>query len=64
MPELCGNVARRSGSTLTAIGSGRDIATAVTIRSDGKIVAVGQTFAGAQNAFVVARYDSNDLAGH
>lgn len=47
------------GKLLTPIGSGADYAMSVAIQSDGKIVAAGYSYNGADNDFALARYSSN-----
>jgi uncharacterized delta-60 repeat protein len=47
------------GKVITDFAGANDIALGVAIRSDGKIVAVGRTFAFPRPAFAVARYNSN-----
>ena len=47
------------GKLLTPIGSGTDYAMSVAIQSDGKIVAAGYSYNGADNDFALARYSSN-----
>src|SRR5690349_19253654 len=46
-----------SGSVITSIGPGNDVAGDVAIQPDGKIVAVGGSSNDASSDFVVARYD-------
>ena len=47
------------GKVITDFGGPNEIALGVAIRLDGKIVAVGSTFASARTAFAVARYNGN-----
>ncbi len=47
-----------TGIATTPIGSGIDIAKAIAIQSDGKIVVAGYSHNGANNDFAVVRYTS------
>jgi uncharacterized delta-60 repeat protein/uncharacterized repeat protein (TIGR01451 family) len=47
------------GRVTTAIGSATDTAQAVAIQEDGKIVAAGFSFSGAQNNFALVRYNED-----
>jgi uncharacterized delta-60 repeat protein len=47
------------GMVTTAIGSGQDVAKAIAIQSDGKIVAAGFSYNGSNNDFAVARYNND-----
>lgn len=47
------------GRVTTAIGSGTDAAQAVAVQGDGKIVAAGFSFDGAQNNFALVRYNED-----
>ncbi len=47
------------GILTTAIGGGNDIAQAVAVQPDGKIVVAGYSFNGANNDFVVVRYNQD-----
>jgi len=47
------------GKVITDFGGPNEIALGVAIRLDGKIVAVGSTFASGRTAFAVARYNGN-----
>ncbi len=49
------------GIQTTAIGLGDDIARAMTIQADGKIVLSGYSDAGGTNDFSMARYDTNGI---
>jgi len=48
-----------NGILSTAVGSGNATAQAVAVQTDGKIVAAGYTFNGANNDFAVVRYNSD-----
>jgi uncharacterized delta-60 repeat protein len=48
-----------TGTVTTAIGSVLDIATSAAVQPDGKIVAVGYSFNGANNDFALARYNDD-----
>lgn len=48
-----------NGKVTTAFGSDLDIATAVAIQADGKIVVAGYTKIGAVTSFALARYNAN-----
>jgi len=47
------------GKVTTAVGSGFDFASSLTLQSDGRIVVAGYTFNGGDNDFAVVRYQSN-----
>jgi len=47
------------GKVISHFGSGKNECYSVAIQSDGKIVAVGNTYNGADNDFVLIRYNSN-----
>ena len=47
------------GKVTTAIGSGNDYAWSVTIQSDGKIVAAGDSNNGSNNDFALVRYNTD-----
>lgn len=47
------------GKVITDFAGSNDIALGVAVRSDGKIVAVGRTYAFPRTAFAVARYNNN-----
>jgi len=47
------------GKVTTAIGSGTDVARAIAIQSDGKIVAAGSYYNGADNDFALVRYNTD-----
>src|SRR5262249_6776407 len=47
------------GKVITDFAGANDIALGVAIRSDGKIVAAGRTFASGRPAFAAARYNTN-----
>ena len=49
------------GKVTTAIGAGSDVAYAVAIQSDGKIVVAGSSYNGTNNDFALARY-LNDVS--
>ena len=46
-----------TGKVITAIGSGADSATAMTLQPDGKVLIAGQCHNGSNSDFCVARYD-------
>ena len=48
-----------SGKVVTPAGSGNEVAQAVAIQPDGKIVVAGYAFNGTNNDFAVIRYNSN-----
>ncbi|MEP6786909.1 MAG: CHRD domain-containing protein [Acidobacteriota bacterium] len=48
-----------NGVLSTAVGPGNDVAQAVAIQSDGKIVAAGFAFNGSNNDFAIVRYNPN-----
>jgi uncharacterized delta-60 repeat protein len=48
-----------SGKVITDFAGSNDIGLGVAVRSDGKLVAVGRTFASGRTAFAVARYNGN-----
>ncbi len=48
-----------NGILSTAVGTGNDVAQAVAIQADGKIVVAGYAFNGANNDFAVVRYNTN-----
>src|SRR5581483_1020920 len=48
-----------SGKLTTAVGSGADIALAVALQSDGRIVAAGDSSNGTDDDFALARYNAN-----
>ena len=48
-----------SGKVFTDFAGSNDIGLGVAVRSDGKLVAVGRTFASGRTAFAVARYNGN-----
>ena len=48
-----------NGRTITAVSTATDIANAVAIQNDGKIVITGYAFAGTVSNFAVVRYNSN-----
>ena len=48
-----------SGKVITDFAGSNDIGLGVAVRSDGKIVAVGRTFASGRTAFAAARYNGN-----
>ena len=48
-----------NGTLSTAVGAGNDIAQAVAIQADGKILVAGYAFNGAKNDFAVVRYNPN-----
>jgi uncharacterized delta-60 repeat protein len=48
-----------TGKVQTAIGNGTDIANAVAIQADGKIVAAGNSSNGSNNDFALVRYNVN-----
>lgn len=48
-----------NGIISTAVGIGNDVAQAVAIQADGKILAAGFAFNGANNDFAVVRYNPN-----
>jgi len=48
-----------SGKATTDFLAGSDVAQAVAIQGDGKIIAVGRAFNGTNNDFAMARYDSD-----
>jgi uncharacterized delta-60 repeat protein len=48
-----------SGKVMTAIGSGKDQATAIAVQSDGKIILVGVSTQGTTDDFALVRYLSN-----
>ncbi len=50
-----------SGKETTAIGSGSDIANALALQADGKIVAAGYSSNGAYNRFALVRYNANGV---
>src|SRR5581483_7111003 len=47
------------GKLTTAIGGSDDVAFAVALQPDGKIVAAGQSFNGSNDDFALARYNAN-----
>ena len=47
------------GITTTAVGSGNEIAEAVAVQADGKIVLAGYSHNGSDNDFAVVRYDTD-----
>ena len=47
------------GTVTTAIGSSDDVAVAVTVQADGRIVAAGQCIVGSTSDFCLARYSSD-----
>jgi uncharacterized delta-60 repeat protein len=49
------------GKVTTPIGSFNDIATALRIQLDGKIVAAGHSFTGVKNNFALVRYNTNGV---
>ena len=48
-----------AGTVVTPVGVGNDVAQAVVIQPDGKIVAAGFGYSGLNNDFAVARYNSD-----
>jgi uncharacterized delta-60 repeat protein len=53
------NAAPSQGEVTTPIGSGDDSASAVTIDAQGRIIAAGSSYNGADNDFALARYNPN-----
>ncbi|MBI5344265.1 MAG: hypothetical protein HZB83_02850, partial [Deltaproteobacteria bacterium] len=51
--------AARGGKVTTAIGTGNDFGRAVAIQPDGKIVAAGYSWNGADYDFSLARYNTD-----
>ncbi|HZH35401.1 MAG TPA: LamG-like jellyroll fold domain-containing protein, partial [Pyrinomonadaceae bacterium] len=49
------------GKVLTPIGNSGEIVRSATIQSDGKIVAVGESYNGSYNSFAAARYNPNGV---
>src|SRR5439155_1317723 len=47
------------GKVTTAIGTRDDVASAVAVQADGKLVAAGDTGDGGNNYFALARYNAN-----
>jgi uncharacterized delta-60 repeat protein len=47
------------GVVMTPIGSGDDVAYAVVVQKDGKIVAAGSSWSGSSNDFALVRYNSD-----
>ncbi|PYE47935.1 beta strand repeat-containing protein, partial [Deinococcus yavapaiensis] len=47
------------GKVITAIGSSDDLALALVVQSDGKIVAAGRTFNGSNDDFLLVRYTAS-----
>jgi len=51
-----------NGIVTTAIGSGNDVASSVTIQQDGKIIVAGRSYnMGSNSDFALARYNANGL---
>ncbi len=48
-----------TGKVTTAIGAGNDVAYAVAIQSDGKIVGAGYSYNGSDNDFALVRYNTD-----
>ncbi|MBI3852831.1 MAG: hypothetical protein HY298_21460 [Verrucomicrobia bacterium] len=47
------------GIVTTPIGTGNDVANAIALQSDGKLVVAGNSYNGANNDFAVVRYNAN-----
>jgi uncharacterized delta-60 repeat protein len=50
-----------SGKVITPIGSASDIANAISLQSDGKIVVAGWSYNGSSEDFAVVRYDNTGI---
>ena len=50
-----------AGQTITPIGFGNDVAKAVALQADGKIVLAGYSYNGANDDFAVVRYTTNGV---